>query len=72
MITINTLIDTIKKIPEHYLPELYELIKSFEATKKKPDSKPSLMSKLRNIKISAPEDFSQTADLYASGANLHE
>lgn len=57
MITINTLIDTIQKIPEPDLPERFELIKRIEATKKKTESKPGLMSKLRNIQISAPECF---------------
>jgi len=72
MITRESIIDTIQKIPEPYLIELYEIIKSFEATKKKVKPKQSLMSKLRSIKISAPSDFSQTTDLYVAGDNTNE
>jgi len=64
MITRKNIIDQIQKMPEPYLIELYEMIKSFEATKKKVEPKLSLMSKLRSIKISAPSDFSQTANLF--------
>lgn len=63
------IIDRIQKMPEPYLLELYDLIKHFEASKKKVESRQSLMSKLRSIKISAPSDFSQTADLYIPGDN---
>ncbi|MBN2092971.1 hypothetical protein JW964_25335 [candidate division KSB1 bacterium] len=72
MITRENIIDRIQKMPEPYLIELYEIIKSFEASKKKAKSKPSLMSQLRNIKISAPSDFSQTADLYVAGDDTKE
>lgn len=63
MIMREQLIDTIQKMPDPYLTELYEIVKNFEAKKKKVESKSSLMSKLRKIEISGPEDFSQTADL---------
>ena len=72
MITRESIIDTIQKMPEPYLLELYEIIKSFEVTKKKVEPKTSLMSKLRSIQISAPSDFSQTADLYIAGNNTNE
>ena len=63
MITREAIINEIQKIPEPYLADLYKMIKDFEADKEvKP--KQSLMSKLRSIEISAPSDFSQTADLY--------
>ncbi len=38
----------------------------FEQSKRK-DSKPSLMSRLRNISIEGPEDFAANHDLYISG-----
>ncbi len=72
MITRESIIDEIQKMPEPYLFELYEIIKRFEATKKKAEPKPSLMSKLRGIQISAPSDFSQTADLYIARDNGNE
>lgn len=69
MITRETVISEIQKIPEPLLDELYRLIKAFEAQKKEDDGEPeqSLMAKLRGIKISASSDFSQKVDLYASG-----
>ena len=44
-----------------------------ESLRKKPDAeqerknKPTLMSKLKRIKIDAPEDFAANLDLYLSG-----
>jgi hypothetical protein len=67
MITRETIINKIQQMPEPYLGELYEIIKNFEATRQKEQPKQSLMAKLRNIKISASSDFSQTADLYVAG-----
>ena len=63
------IINKIQRMPEPYLLELYEIIKNFEVNKKKAGHKQSLMSKLRSIKISAPNDFSQTADLYIAEEN---
>ena len=72
MITREIIINKIQKMPEPYLVELYQIIKNFEATRKKEKQQQSLMAKLRNIKISAPSDFSQTADLYIVGDNTNE
>ena len=72
MITREIIINEIQKMPEPYLIELYEIIKNFETTRKIEKPKQSLMAKLRNIKISAPSDFSQTADLYVVGDNTNE
>jgi hypothetical protein len=66
MISREKIIDEIKKIPEQYLLELYQMIKDFEINREI-DKQPSLMSKLRKIKISAPEDFSQTAAIHTPG-----
>lgn len=67
MITRETIIDKIQKMPEPYLGELYSVIMDFEEIKKKAAATPSLMSTLRNIKIYAASDFSQKADLYWAG-----
>jgi len=67
MITRETIIDKIQKIPEPYLGELYSVIMDFERIKKKAETAPSLMAALRSIKIYAASDFSQTADLYFAG-----
>ena len=63
------------RVNEEDLDELYRLVKGF-AESKKLSSNQSLMSKLRSIKINAPEDFSTNFDLYVSGEksadpNLH-
>jgi hypothetical protein len=55
-------------MPERYLLDLYKTIKDFEVNKEK-RKKLSFMSKLRSIKISAPGNFSQTADMYENGDN---
>ncbi len=72
MITRDTIINKILQMPEPDLVELYQIIKNFEATRKKDQPQQSLMAKLRSIKISAPSDFSQTADLYIAGEETHE
>lgn len=56
----------IDNLSEEYLDELYLLIKKFSQSKQDP-KKPSLMSKLKSIKIDAPEDFAANVDLYVSG-----
>jgi hypothetical protein len=66
MISREKIIDEIKKIPEQYLLELYQMIKDFEINREI-DKQSGLMSKLRKIKISAAEDFSQTADIHTPG-----
>ena len=77
MMTREKVIHHIRNIPATYLEELYKLIVEFEAEKQvvvnalpselQPDqaeSQLSFMSKLRAIKIYAPENFSEVADLY--------
>ena len=63
MITHQTSVDAIQKIPESYLDELFAIIKNFEAKKLEKNGASSAMAKLRKIHISAPSDFSQTAEL---------
>ncbi len=72
MITRETIINKIQQMPEPYLGERYEIIKDFEAARQNEQPNQSLMAKLRNIKISAPSDFSQTADLYVAGDKTNE
>lgn len=60
---IHSEIDTIS---DEYIDELYGLIKSFVSSRNN-GRKQSFMSKLKSIKIEAPEDFSRNLDLYISG-----
>lgn len=61
----------IEKVPEERLPELYQVIKSFTRSKRK-SSEPSLMSKLKRVRISAPRDFSENIDRYLTGEKTVE
>ncbi len=56
----------IDSLNEEYLDELYLLIKDF-AQSKVHQKKNSFMSKMKQIKINAPEDFAANIDLYVSG-----
>ena len=56
----------IDRINEEDLDELYSLVKDFTQSKQQ-SGKQSLMSKLRAIRIDAPEDFSTNFDLYTRG-----
>ncbi len=56
----------IESLDEQDLQELYSLIRQF--VKSKQCSSPDrLMSRLKRIKIDAPEDFSVNLELYMSG-----
>ena len=61
----------IDQVSEGDLDELYKLVKDFTQSKQQ-SPKQSLMSKLRSIKIDAPEDFSTNFDLYLSGEKRAE
>jgi len=53
---------------ENSLNELYTLIKQFVQSKQKSGhQKPSFMSKLQQIQIDAPADFSANFNQYANG-----
>jgi hypothetical protein len=56
----------IDSLNEEYLDELYLLVKDF-AQSKQHLKKPSFMSKLKQIKIDAPEDFASNLDSYLAG-----
>ncbi len=57
------IIAKVQNLPESVLPEVYQIVEKIEEKEKKP----SLMERLRKIKIDAPPDFSRNIDLYMSG-----
>jgi hypothetical protein len=58
----------VDEVPEERLDELHHLIQNFkEEAPGQRAARPSLMSRLKRIKIDAPEDFSANLDLYLSG-----
>lgn len=61
----------IDKLDEEDLDELYILIKDFIQSKQQ-SKKKSFMSKLKQIKIDAPEDFTTNLDLYVGGKAVVE
>jgi hypothetical protein len=56
----------IDSLDEKHLNDLYLLVKNFTQAKQS-SKKLSFMSKLKQIKIDAPEDFATNLDLYLSG-----
>ncbi len=65
--TMRELIDAeINKVGEENLGELYEVVKQFAQTRSV-ERKQGALSKLKRIKIEAPEDFAVNLDLYLSG-----
>ncbi len=71
MATKEEIKSEIEKVPEERLAELYQIVRRF--TQSKPtSSQPTLMSKLRRVRISAPSDFSENIDLYLSGEKTVE
>ena len=71
MTTKELIQSEIDRVSEDHLDELYKLVKDF-AQSRQQNIKQSLMSKLRSIKIDAPEDFSTNFDLYLSGVKRAE
>lgn len=65
MITRELIHKEIDNISMEYINELYSLIKKFAHSKQ--TSNPTLMSKLQNIHINAPEDFSANHNDYMTG-----
>jgi hypothetical protein len=64
MVTREEIIAEIQKVPEKHLDELYRIVKSYEAVSGDEESSQGVMARLRQIKISAPSDFSIKANLY--------
>jgi hypothetical protein len=71
MVTKEEIKSEIENVPEERLAELYQLVKRFTRTKSI-SARPSLMSKLRRVRISAPPDFAENIDLYLSGEKTIE
>lgn len=57
------IVTKVQNIPEQYLAELNNFLEEFVQKK----TKPTLMERLRQIKIDGPPDFSRDIDLYMSG-----
>ena len=58
----------VKKLPENFLPEVYEFVDRLGERKTEKETEPlSLMQRLRKIKIEGPRDFSRNIDLYMNG-----
>lgn len=71
MVTKEEIKSEIEKVPDERLPELYRVVKRL--ARPEPDSsKPTLMSKLRRVRISGPPDFSENIDLYLTGEKIVE
>ena len=75
MVTKELIQREIDSVGVEYLPELYDLIQHFTQSKGQV-KKTTLMSKLKSIRIDAPEDFSARHDAYITGerwveSNLH-
>jgi hypothetical protein len=65
--TIKELIySEIDGVGEENLAELYEVVKRF-TQEKAVQLNPGVLSKLKRIKIQAPEDFAANLDLYLTG-----
>ena len=61
----------IERVPEERLAELYLTVQKFNQSKTTP-SQPTLMSRLKQIRINAPPDFSENIDLYLNGEKIIE
>ena len=66
MVTTEIIKSEIEKLPEERLEALYEVVKIYSRAESGTNGD-TLFSKLGNIKIDGPEDFSENLDLYLSG-----
>ena len=66
MVTKEIIKSEIERVPEDRLEELYEVVKIYSGSKTENNGS-TLFSKLRQISIDGPEDFSENLDLYLSG-----
>lgn len=71
MITKEEIKSEIEKVPEERLTELYQIVRRFTQTRRS-SSEPTLMSKLKRVRINAPADFSENIDLYLTGEKTIE
>ena len=70
MATKDLIKEEIDKVEEGRLEELYEVVRSYAHNDA--GSEPTLMDRLREIKIDAPEDFATNFDRYLNGENVTE
>ncbi|NOX63611.1 MAG: hypothetical protein GXP42_16935 [Chloroflexi bacterium] len=66
MITKQMIIEELDVLEEDDLDKLYRIIKDLEAQKYATPT-PSLMTRLKRVKIDAPPDFAANLHLYLSG-----
>jgi len=64
MVTREDIVVEVQKLPEKYLPELYQIIKLFEERADQTTDDDNVMAALRGIRISASPDLSTDASLY--------
>ena len=57
------IIAKVQDLPDSVLLKVFEIVEEIEEKEKRP----SLMQRLRKIKIDGPPDFSRNIDLYLSG-----
>ncbi|MEO0887259.1 MAG: hypothetical protein AAFY54_15235 [Cyanobacteria bacterium J06648_10] len=61
----------IDNLKDDDLDELYKLVKGFVESKSAPNEE-SFMSRMRKIKLEAPEDFSENWEQYTNGQKSFE
>ena len=66
MITKEIIKSEVERVPEERLEELYEVVKIYSRAESESNGG-TLFSKLRDVTIDGPEDFSENLDLYLSG-----
>ncbi|BAS56813.1 conserved hypothetical protein [Leptolyngbya boryana IAM M-101] len=67
VMTLRELIDAeFDQLSEQELDELYRIVEQF-VIQRKQSNKGGIMSRLRQIKVEAPEDFSASLDAYMNG-----
>ncbi len=66
MISKELIKSEIEKVPDERLEELYSVVRTYSERTGNRDGR-SFMSKLKEITIEGPEDFSENIDLYLIG-----
>ena len=65
MVTRELIHSEVERLNAADLEELYKLIRQLNRAKRK--KKKGALSRIKQVKISAPKDFSANHDLYATG-----
>jgi nitrogen regulatory protein PII len=66
MTTKELIQEQLDRLSEEDLEQVYDMIRDFARTRSNGDER-SFMSKLRAIRIDAPEDFAANLDAYTNG-----